>query len=385
MRGTKTEISPGVWRLRVYAGRRPNGSPIQVSKTVKAPEPRRPGAGVRLADTELARLIDAVERDGVRSDNPTVSSLLDQWIDFRAPALSPTTEREHRRTIEKVLKPAVGNVRLDKLTSRHLDRMYADLTARGLKPAAVRRVHAVIHAALHQARKWKMVRTNHAADASPPAVHRSQVEAPTPEQVRAVVKAAEGQEPAMAALLLLAALTGARRGELCALRWSDVDFDSGLLTISRSVYETKGGGWGEKETKTHQRRSVSLDQLGVEALRRYRRSVEKLASDLELRLDDHGFMFSQSPVGSEPLRPDFVSKATTKAAEAAGVATHLHALRHFSATQLVGCGTDVRTVAARLGHEDPSVTLRIYSHALPERDREAAAVLGRTLLPELPG
>jgi len=91
------------------------------------------------------------------------------------------------------------------------------------------------------------------------------------------------------------------------------------------------------------------------------------------------FIFSRSPVGLEPIRPGVVSKFTKRSAVKAGVDTHLHALRHFSATQAIAAGFDAVTVGARLGHADPSITLRVYSHAVEERDRELAASLGRTL------
>jgi integrase len=138
-------------------------------------------------------------------------------------------------------------------------------------------------------------------------------------------------------------------------------------------------GWGEKPTKTHAARRVALDELGLEVLRRHRAAVDALAADLELEVGPEAYRFSRSPVGLEPIRPDVVSKVTARVAKGASVKTHLHALRHFSATQLIAGGHDVRTVAGRLGHADVSVALRVYSHMLPERDREAAAALGRTL------
>lgn len=191
--------------------------------------------------------------------------------------------------------------------------------------------------------------------------------------------AAEKIDPTMAALLLLAALTGARRGELCGLRWSDVDWKAGTLCIERSVYETPGGGWGVKPTKTHQGRRVGLDDLGLEVLRRHRGAVDDLARELDLEVPGDGFLFSLSPQGAEPVRPDYLTRFTLRPAEKAQVKTHLHALRHFSATQAIGSGFDPVTVGARLGHADPGVTLRVYSHAIEQRDRDLATALGRTL------
>src|ERR1039458_6192997 len=104
-------------------------------------------------------------------------------------------------------------------------------------------------AALTQAEKWDLVERNVARRASPPPVHAAVVAPPSPKDVQALLVAAEKVDPGLAVLLLLAALTGARRGELCALRWSDIDLKAGTLTIARSVYETAGGGWGGKELK----------------------------------------------------------------------------------------------------------------------------------------
>ena len=194
---------------------------------------------------------------------------------------------------------------------------------------------------------------------------------------------AEELEPGLAALLLLGALTGARRGELCALRWTDLDVAGRTLTIARSVYETEGGGWAEKGTKTHQERTIGLDDLALGVLAKHRAQVDELADRLKLEVRPDGFMFSRSPVGAEPMQPDFVFKFAKKVATKAGVDTHLHALRHFSATQAIAAGFDPTTVAGRLGHRDSSITLRVYSHVLEGRDRDLAEALGKTLA--LPG
>jgi len=290
--------------------------------------------------------------------------------------------RKYRQLAESVVRPELGHIRLSNLSARDLNKLYAKLTAKGNKPATVRKAHAMIGTALHYAERGDLIERNVARRAQPPAIHASHVTAPSPEEVRAILFAAEEVEPALATLLLLAALTGARRGELCALKWPDIDFVAGTVTISRSVYDQAGGGgWGEKATKTHQVRTVGLDDLGIAALRRHRAAVDDLAATLNLDVLSDGFVFSRSPVGAEPIRPDVLSKFTRRVAEAAGVDTHLHALRHFSATQAIAAGFDPVTVSGRLGHADPSITLRVYSHALVQRDRELATALGRTLMP----
>jgi integrase len=287
--------------------------------------------------------------------------------------------RKYRSIAETVVRPELGRVRLSKLTAGHLDRLYAKLTAKGNEPTTVRRVHALIGAALHSAERWDLVDRNVARRADPPPVRPAQVVAPSPAEVQAILTAADSIEPGLATLLLLAALTGARRGELCALRWSDFDSAAETLTIARSVYETAGGSWAEKGTKSHQERKIGLDPLAIEALRRHRAAVDATAAGLALQLPVDAFIFSRSPIGSEPIRPDVVSKFARRMADKAGVDTHLHSLRHFSATQGIAAGYDPVTVGARLGHADPSITLRVYAHAIEQRDHDLAATVGMTL------
>ena len=372
--GTTTEVRPGVWRLRVFTGRDANGRPVQVSKTVHLPK-RGTKRAVQEALNEFAAEVQA--RNGKPTDDQTVAGLLDQWLEhLESLGRSPTTMRKYRQIADAEVRPALGDTPLRDLTARDLDTLYAKLTKRGLAPTSVRRVHALLSASLHQAEKWGLVDRNVARQATPPPIHAEQTSAPTPERVQELIEAAEAIEPMMANLLFLAALTGCRRGELCALRWSDVDWQNGTLTIARSVYEKVAGGWGEKSTKSHAVRRVALDPVAIALLKRHKVAgapARKLG--IEGPADD-AFMFSRSPQGLEPLLPNVVTKFVNKLS---GGDVHMHQLRHFSATMLVAAGTDIRTVSYRLGHADASVTLRIYSHALPELDRKAAKTIGRTL------
>jgi integrase len=331
-------------------------------------------------------MVAEMAKGNTATGTETVGDLLDQWLAHcDSLGRSPTTMRKYRSIADSVVRPELGRIKVTKLTARDLDRLYGKLTAKGNKPTTVRRVHALIGTALHQAERWDMVDRNVAKRAQPPQIHTEQVGAPTPEEVRAIITAADKVEPTLATYLLLAALTGCRRGELCALRWSDIDWETGTLRIARSIYETAGGGWGEKSTKTHQARRIGLDALTLGALRRHRAIVEPLAAELDLAVTEDAFLFSRSPAGAEPIRPDVISKFARRIAETAGVDTHLHSLRHFSATQAIAAGFDPVTVGARLGHADPSITLRVYSHVLQHRDQDVADALGRVLALPAPG
>jgi len=381
MRGSKRKRGEGVWELRAYVGRDPvTGNPRQVSKTFRG--------SAREADEALRDLIE--QQVPGRSDGAgaTLGQLLDAWLsECERMDLSPTTLRVYRTQIEHTIRPALGSIKVQRLGAKDLDDLYRAMKEKGSSPKTVRNHHALLAAALHQAVRWGWVRRNVAEMAKPPRVTQRVVRPPSVDAVRQLVVAAEERDPRLAPLLMLAALTGMRRGELCALRWSDLDLDEGQIEVARSVVLVPGG-LGEKTTKTNRTRRVALDEVGLSVLRTHRARVEEWArlADEELRPD--AFIFSPYVDGSLPFRPDNVTNFFTRVRDELKLpGVRLHDLRHFTATQLIGAGVDVRTVAGRLGHTDPSMTLRVYSHALEERDRAAAAVMGRVLVPptaELP-
>jgi integrase len=183
----------------------------------------------------------------------------------------------------------------------------------------------------------------------------------------------------LATAIALGAVTGARRGELCALRWCDVDFARCMLTIARSltVIDTKPI---EGPTKTHQRREVAIDPALEALLVARRRQQEGLARLVGVEPHEAAYVLSRSPEGATPCLPDGLSAGYARLAKRLGMVTHFHELRHFAATTAIAGGSDVRTVAGRLGHADPALTLRVYAHALEERDRDLANMLGRSVL-----
>jgi integrase len=373
MRGTKRKRGEGVWELRAYVGRDPaTGNPKQVSKTFRG--------SAREADEALRDLIE--QQVPGRSDGAgaTVGQLLDAWLsECERMDLSPTTLRVYRTQIEHTVRPALGSIKVQRLGAKDLDDLYRAMKEKGSSPKTVRNHHALLSAALHQAVRWGWVRRNVAEMAKPPRVTQRVVRPPSVDAVRQIVVAAEERDPRLAPLVMMAALTGMRRGELCALRWSDLDLDEGQIEVARSVVLVPGG-LGEKTTKTNRTRRVALDEVGLSVLRTHRARVEEWArlADEELRPD--AFIFSPYVDGSLPFRPDNVTNFFIRVRDELKLPdVRLHDLRHFTATQLIGAGVDVRTVAGRLGHTDPSMTLRVYSHALEERDRAAAAVMGSLL------
>ncbi|MHB1534748.1 MAG: tyrosine-type recombinase/integrase [Acidimicrobiales bacterium] len=372
-RGTKTEIRHGVWRLRVFVGRDPaTGKPRQLSRTVHG--------GVRQADRELSQFIAEVEAGDVpMGADQTLSEFLGAWLEFVEPQRSPTTIRGYRDKVRR-WKAALGQVRVSKLTVQDLDRTYARWLAEGAAPATIRHCHRVLAAALKQGQRWGLIARCVTDLARPPASVARPAPDIDPATWQAVVLDLKTREPVTAMAVLLAGVTGARRGELCGLRWSDIDERRAQLSIARSIRH----GLDKTElvvapTKTGRVRRVSLDERTMDLLAHYRREAERWAADARVELSPDAFILTLDPSGVTPLKPDTVTAGFARAAARVGARLRFHDLRHMSASLLIEAGTDVRTVAGRLGHADASTTLRIYAHAFEARDRQAAEVLGALL------
>jgi integrase len=172
--------------------------------------------------------------------------------------------------------------------------------------------------------------------------------------------------------LRLAAVTGARRGELCALRWSDLDLKVGTVRFHRSVLDTDE----IKDTKTHQARRIAMGASTVDLLRRHRQAMDARAAAVGCKLDKGAFLFSSDPAGRKPWHPDSATHWFHQLCARLDLKhVRLHDLRHAHATQLLAAGVDVRTVAGRLGHSTASTTLSVYAHFLPQKDRQAAELM----------
>jgi integrase len=321
-----------------------------------------------------------------REGSVTLSQLLDEWL---AQGLrlgrSPNTLDGYRKKIEHAIRPALGTVRLDKLNARTLDRWYGELAKAGVSPATIVAYHRILSAALRQAERWGWVRESAARRAQPPSVTKATFSVPPPERVRALIDmAAASKAPEMATAITLAALTGLRRGELCGLRWGDIDWEEPAITVLRSIWQTSTG-WGDKGPKTHQTRTILLGDHAVQVLSARHERASSIAESCGVRLGHDAYVLSPNPDGKEPLMPDVVTHAFSricrrmeKAARESGPPRieawpyRFHDLRHYTATELFRAGHNARTVADRLGHADAALTLRIYTHDTADQARAAA-------------
>jgi integrase len=404
----------------VYVGRDPlTGRQKQVSRQV-------PGTGreaMKLAKQIEGELLAGVSRGRHRDAHTVkVAELVDRWLEWRRAArpISPGTVANYRRCIDLKIKPALGDLPVSRLDTATLDRFYTELHQRGSKcqhcyrrlrdglpamrpgevfrlrftgaervhktdcvhgipmtPTAIRDVHAVMSGALKQAVVWGWVSENVARSATPPAVEKAEVAPPEAEQADLLIATATLEDPELGLFLVLAVVLGLRRGELCSLRWSDVDFGHGEVFIDSGVIYIPGKPLiDQQRTKNRTKRRVAVGAETLDLLRAHRVEQAKTALACGVSLAPNAYLFSHEPDASKPIRPDSVSHRFRELADRLGVECRLHDLRHFMITHLMGVGVDLRTVAGRAGHIDGGrTTLETYAHFQRAQDRQAADLM----------
>ena len=246
---------------------------------------------------------------------------------------------------------------------------------RPLTAKTIRNIHSILSGAFSAAEHWEWISWNPAESAKPPAVTRRPVPATAPEDVAKVIAEGRKTHPAMALYLWLAAITGAQRGELCALQPCDVDLENGVLHLAYN-YVVVGGRRVRKDTKTHQDRYLAIDLVTCAMLREHLDAIRAELAGLGLKLPEDAYVFSNDPMRANPWNPDWVTHKASDLATAAGVNLNIKGLRHYTASQLLAARFDLRNTAARLGHgSGGATTLRHYADPVSEVDRRAATYL----------
>ena len=281
---------------------------------------------------------------------------------------SPTTHDDAARVAAR-LPDAFGATLARNVTPATLTALYASLTRDGWSPHRIRRAHMVIGLALGDCVVHGDLRHNPAREVRVPSVSRPKVHAPSDDQVRDVRAAASGD---LLDFLVLATATGARRGELVALQWGDIDWNDGTVNITRSLAQKVGAAPAVRPTKTGSKghRTLAVGARAMDVLRR--RHDEAVVRADAHRLAAPVWIFTHD-AGMSPWRPDHASRLFLHARRRAGIEdVRLHDLRHHVATSMLRDGEPAIVVAQQLGHSTVATTLSTYSHYMPGEGGDAA-------------
>lgn len=400
-RGNSETLPSGAVRVRVYAGIDPVTKRPHYLRAVVPPGPKQASEVRKVRN----RLVSQVEDRRNPRTNATLSQLLERYLDQFDGA--PKTLRNYRTYVRRHVEPFLGHIKVGSLDADMLDSFYAECRrcqdhcdgrpsvrhrtdrphvcddrcglhkCEPLSATTIRHIHHLLSGAYKRALRWQWVTVSPMSQAEPPAAPKPNPQPPTAEQAARIVNEA-WRDPDWGTLVWTAMTTGMRRGEICALRWHDLDLDPqrAVAWVRRAVSEDASGQWAERDTKTHQQRRVALDRETLDLLTEHHERARGRAAALGFQLADDAFVFSATPGAARFLVPTSVTQRYQRLASRLKIDTTLHKLRHYSATELILAGVDVRTVGGRLGHAGGgTTTLRVYAAFVSEADQRAAGTL----------
>lgn len=329
---------------------------------------------------ERMKALLKTQQDGVvlrSSDRLNVGAYLTKWIEGARASVRGSTFRRYEQLVRVHLIPRIGRIPLSKLAPSDLTAMYATMTSAGLAPRTAGHAYRVLGRALHDAEVSGVVARNVTRLVRPPRVPHAEMRTLTNEQARTLIDAVEADR--LGTLYVVALASGARLGELLALRWQDVDLARSTIRITRSLTRTdKGFEVGETKTASS-RRSIPLGRAAMASLaaHRLRQAEERLRNGLG-KAAMHDLVFGDEL--GRPIDGTHIAQAFRRVlARAELPRIRFHDLRHTAATLLLEAGMHPRVVAEQLGHSTPSLVMNTYGHVTERMQTEATAVLDRVL------
>jgi integrase len=354
----------GTWSIKIYLGKDSiTGKEQYKWFTVQG--------GRKDAEKRLTELLVQLDNDTYLKPNKvTISDFLTRWLEeYANPNLSPKTTEGYGYIINKHLIPAFGKLLLNKLKPEHLQKYYAEKQSGGLSGQTVRHHHTVMHKALKSAMEWELLNRNVADSISRPRVQRIEMSIWNEQEVYQFLEAAKATP--YYALFYLALFTGMRRSEILALKWQDIDFVLGEVSVNRSLHVLKGGKVILRSPKTKTgKRTVALPPSAFLVLHEHRTTQESNSLMLGKLLNETEYVFSTL---GRPLLPNTVSHAWFKLIKRIGIKSiRFHDARHTHASLMLKQGIHPKIVQERLGHSSISITLDTYSHVAPGLQKAAA-------------
>jgi integrase len=381
--GTILQRSDGRWMAQIQLGYE-GGK--RVRKTFYGPTRGTVQGKLTDALADLRKGVSPVENDRL-----TLGAFLTDWLENTVKrTVRPATYRGYESKLRMHVLPTLGSMALVKLTPQRLNAFFNEklratpitraknqkMTERQLSPQTVKHVRAILRAALNDALKWGLVHRNVATLVDGPTVSYREVDVPTPEEARNLLQAGEGHR--LGTLFTLCLATGLRQGEALGLRWSDVDLESGSVSVRQSLQRlNKQFVFGAPKTRGS-RRDIPLPDVALNALRSHHagQSEERLSVGVAWQYPDLVFTTALG----QPLQGSTVTRSFQELLARAGLRRlRFHDLRHACASLLLAQGAHPRVIMETLGHSRIDLTMNTYAHVIPALRREAATMIDTAL------
>ena len=362
----------GRWEGRYTAGRDP-----ETGKAIYRNVLGKTQAEVR--EKLKAAIGEAQGLDVAKTGKYTVGQWMDVWYENYAKIkVRPASHQTYRGYIENHIKPNLGSVPLNKLSSLELQKFYKKLLSRGrvtrleaknqpkgLSPKTVRNIHQILESAMRLAMEQKLIIKDPTAGCALPKVEKKEMKTLPAEQLTSFLR--EAKESGVFELYYLDLATGLRRGELLGLKWTDIDLEKGELQVKRQVARTEGKIVEAPLKTKNAYRTLPLAEDALQVLKQQRKKA-----------GSSPWVFP-SPNGG-PISPDSVLHKLHGVLKRAGLPqVRFHDLRHTFATLALQNGVDIKTVSGMLGHYSAGFTLDTYAHVTIQAQRQAADTKGQVL------
>ena len=373
------------YRIRVSRGYGAKGEKLKPYEMTYKPEK---GMTKRQIEKELQRQVTLFEeecKNGNISNAPNMklSAFVPMYLDIKKDILAPRTYETYTKICNNLIIPLLGHIKLVDLKPAHIQQFIKHIQSDSKtkpSPSTVKRKLAVLQSVLHQAVKLGLIQTNpaNAERLSMPKAITPKVEIFTKQEAVEMLSCLDDEPLQYKAIVYLAIMSGAREGELTALKFSDVDFINNRITIERAAYKLKGEPIMTKPPKDNDVRTVRIDEYTIELIRQLKAEKERERLRLGTAWTGDEWIFTtwngsiMHPATPSHWFREFLKRHGLKHRK-------FHALRHTSATlQLLG-GVNIKQVSGRLGHADLRVTNQ-YLHCIAEADEAAAHVLQEMLI-----
>jgi integrase len=375
MKGSIRERSPGHWAIILDQRDPATGKRIRKWHSFEGTK--------REAQIECSRLITAISGGTYLEPNKiTVAAFLSRWLDHIKSQVSPKSFERYSGLVNQNITPALGAVIIAKLKPAQISETYAKALASGrrddsggLSPRTVGHMHRVLKQALGQAVRWELISRNPADAVDPPKVDWKPMQTYDLPQTVEVIEAV--RDTPLLIPVALAVLCGLRRGEICALRWRNVDLNAAQISVVESLEQTKAG-LRFKSPKSGKGRTVALSATVVDELRAHRVKRAQEMLRLGVRLSDDDLVLGHAD--GSMVTPIYISQLWARTIAKTRLARlRFHDLRHAHATHLLANGVHPKVASERLGHSKVGITLDLYSHVIPGMQEDAAAMVDRAL------
>lgn len=370
--GTIRKRSDGRWEARIIVGHKNDGSPMYKSAFAKTQ---------KSALKQLHQLIELYRDVDLTEDcRMTLGEWLDKWLDeYMIFTIRESTLDSYRAMVKNQVKPFIGGKQIASLTTADMQKFYNKMKKEGrvrehpihgktLADSMVRGVHMMLHEALDTAVKERLIAKNPTNGTTVPKCNYPEKQILCDNQLETFLEAIKGHEY-WCDFFYVEVMTGLRRGEICGLKWQDINFEENKLQVKRSVSVKKGGGVSTGETKT---------ETGVRSILMPPSVADVLQNRKQRAITEWVFPNFMHP--EQPISPATAYRKLKIILKHAGLPLiRFHDLRHTFATHATHGGVDPKTLAGILGHTNASFTLDTYTHVTSDMQKAASNIVGNIM------